>query len=347
MFKFNPRVSLVLFADSEWPGLSRAPASPAASRYHSPRHKPAAAVATAETTLSVAHSPRPVQSRRQEGRSTTPSLTLSSSPRAPPSPLDLARMAAINASVGPMPPPTPTRSTPNAATVTARPRMWQCNSLPTLARSTSLTGRELVIAASSHASNTLYMPSRHPTFPCKHRFEHQSQERHQKAFARRCARSLFWAVCFTRHPSLQHPPCTITPCVACGLCTPCGRVMQMYFTEAERVVLVSCFDTNPVDSVDATTTDWAGGTGTVKKKGPRPSLLLLSVPPRPSLFFRTSRWHCLSTTSSACTGRPSPPHLTSLLLCISLPPSTRLSSLLSSNSFPSEAGSCRVRRQRA
>jgi hypothetical protein len=93
----------------------------------------------------------------------------------------------------------------------------------------------------------------------------------------------FGPVCFTSHPSLQHPPCSITPCVACGLCTPCGRVVQMYFTEAERVVLVSCFDTNPVDSVDATTTDWAGGTGTVKKKGPHPSLLLLSVSPPVSL----------------------------------------------------------------
>jgi hypothetical protein len=48
----------------------------------------------------------------------------------------------------------------------------------------------------------------------------------------------------------------------------------MYFTEAERVVLVSCFDTNPVNSA---TTDWAGGTHT-KKKGPHfvPSCVLSS-----------------------------------------------------------------------
>jgi hypothetical protein len=62
------------------------------------------------------------------------------------------------------------------------------------------------------------------------------------------------------------PPLTLSSHkAACmhGLCVRCGP--QMYFTEAERVVLVSCFDTNPVNSPDAT--NWADGTHT-KKKGP-------------------------------------------------------------------------------
>ena len=63
------------------------------------------------------------------------------------------------------------------------------------------------------------------------------------------------------------PPLTLSSHKATymhGLCVRGGP--QMYFTEAERVVLVSCFDTNPVNSQDATT-NWAGGNHT-KKKGP-------------------------------------------------------------------------------
>ncbi len=139
-------VSHTTVADVSRGTLADGVASPVASRYQSPRHKAPPVPAPVDTALSVAAPPQARHSRRQEARVTTPRVTMSSSPHAPPSPLDLARMAAISVSVRAMS-PIVVHSSPDAArAATARPRMWQCNSLPALARGTTLTGRELVSA---------------------------------------------------------------------------------------------------------------------------------------------------------------------------------------------------------